>query len=214
MILTQIARRLCFLVLPFVLIGCKIQMDTTEGGVISTISGIYSCSPGQACVDVYVNNISFDETFIAVPDAGYEFIGWRKRHKGLCGGSNGECRLFISRFTVNELLTAFLNREYVFYLEAVFASEPRGLSKLSASGTDWVDQDGNTVLLKGTNLGNWLLKEFWMMNQTSNPVATDQCTLESTLDSRFGPTERNRLIGLFRDNWIRERDWDLMASHL
>ena len=91
-------------------------------------------------------------------------------------------------------------------------SPSEGLSKLKTQSHRWVDASGQPIALKGTNLGNWLLHEFWMMNQSGNTVATDQCRLEQTLDSRFGFDERERLMDLFRDNWINERDWDLMQS--
>ena len=90
--------------------------------------------------------------------------------------------------------------------------ETVGLSALHTDGVKWVNAADETVILKGTNLGNWLLHEFWMMNQSSNTVATDQCTLEATLDERFGFEERERLLDMFRDNWIAERDWDIMES--
>ncbi len=82
---------------------------------------------------------------------------------------------------------------------------------LHAEGTQWVKDDGTAVALKGTNLGNWLLQEFWMMAQSTDAV-NDQCTLEATLDERFGFEERERLMTLFRDSWITDRDWDLMAE--
>jgi endoglucanase len=85
----------------------------------------------------------------------------------------------------------------------------RPLSFLQTRGTKWVDQRGNPVVLKGTNLGNWLLQEFWMMGQS---VVSDQCTLEQTLTTRFGAEENERLMDLFRDSWITQRDWDLMAD--
>ncbi|GGY41678.1 cellulase family glycosylhydrolase [Pseudoduganella albidiflava] len=78
---------------------------------------------------------------------------------------------------------------------------------LKTDGTKWVDADGRQVLLKGTNLGNWLVQEFWMMDQGGNGV-TDQCTLEAKLTERFGYEEKERLIKLFRDSWMTERDWD------
>lgn len=90
--------------------------------------------------------------------------------------------------------------------------EYTGLSPLHTDGVKWVNAENETVILKGTNLGNWLLHEFWMMNQSSNTVATDQCTLEATFDERFGFEERERLMDLFRDNWISDRDWDIMQS--
>lgn len=85
------------------------------------------------------------------------------------------------------------------------------LSLLSTQGVRWVDSEGETMSLRGTNLGNWLLQEFWMMANHSEQV-NDQCRLESTLDKRFGYAERERLMELFRDSWITERDWDLLED--
>ncbi len=83
-------------------------------------------------------------------------------------------------------------------------------SMLQTQGTKWVRADGSAVQLKGVNLGNWLLPEFWMMGYGENATVNDQCTLEAVLDRRFGFAERERLIKLFRDNWITQRDWDLI----
>lgn len=82
---------------------------------------------------------------------------------------------------------------------------------LQTNGTQWITNEGNQVLLKGTNLGNWLVQEFWMMGQGGNGVH-DQCTLEAELTDRFGYEEKERLIKLFRDNWMKERDWDQLAA--
>jgi glucan 1,3-beta-glucosidase len=79
---------------------------------------------------------------------------------------------------------------------------------LHTQGTKWVDRNGHEVILKGTNLGNWLLQETWMMGQTG-----DQCAIEQTLETRFGAAEKERLQNLFRDSWITTRDWNLMAAH-
>ncbi|MEI8028510.1 MAG: cellulase family glycosylhydrolase [Comamonadaceae bacterium] len=83
------------------------------------------------------------------------------------------------------------------------------LPMLHTQGTHWVKADGAQVNLKGANLGNWLMLEFWMMGQR-NEALDDQCTLEATLDKRFGYAQRERLMKLFRDNWISTRDWDLL----
>lgn len=88
---------------------------------------------------------------------------------------------------------------------------PPSLSMLKTDGTKWVDANGKQILLKGTNLGNWLVQEFWMMGQGGNGV-TDQCTLEAKLTERFGYEEKERLIKLFRDSWITERDWDQLKA--
>ncbi|MDF3014011.1 MAG: endoglucanase [Cellvibrio sp.] len=86
-----------------------------------------------------------------------------------------------------------------------------GMTMLKTDGTRWVKASGTPILLKGTNLGNWLVQEFWMMGQGSNGV-TDQCTLEAELTKRFSYEEKERLIKLFRDNWIKERDWDQLQA--
>ncbi len=107
--------------------GCKIQMSSTTGGSITTESGSYSCQPNSVCPPVDVNDIHFDETFIAKPADGYEFAGWRKRDRGLCGGNRQPCRLFTSGFVGNNALLAFLDRpQEVFYLEAIFRERPQG----------------------------------------------------------------------------------------
>ncbi|AVR94903.1 glycoside hydrolase family 5 protein [Pseudoduganella armeniaca] len=85
------------------------------------------------------------------------------------------------------------------------------LPPLHTAGTHWLDPAGRPVTLRGTNLGNWLINEFWMMDLGGEQ--DDQCTLETTLERRFGQAERERLMRLFRDNWITPRDWDLMRRH-
>jgi endoglucanase len=82
---------------------------------------------------------------------------------------------------------------------------------LKTVGMQWQSADGKQKLLKGVNLGNWLMQEFWMMGQGSNGI-DDQCKLEATLDQRFGYVERQRLYRLFRQNWIGNRDWDMIEK--
>lgn len=91
------------------------------------------------------------------------------------------------------------------------APAEEGLTMLKTNGNQWVKASGTPINLKGTNLGNWLVQEFWMMGQGGNGV-TDQCTLEAELTSRFGYDEKERLIKVFRDNWIKERDWDQLKA--
>ncbi|QBE64157.1 glycoside hydrolase family 5 protein [Pseudoduganella lutea] len=87
------------------------------------------------------------------------------------------------------------------------------LPMLHTEGTRWVDAGGRQAILRGTNLGNWLINEFWMMELDKVSGVEDQCQLEALLDRRFGHAERERLFKVFRDNWITTRDWDLMRRH-
>ena len=89
------------------------------------------------------------------------------------------------------------------------------LPKLKQSGRYWVDPNGNRVNLRGTNVGNWLQLEFWMMNENMSTNAGkihDQCTLEGALTERFNYAEKERLMDIFRDSWITARDWDHMQA--
>ncbi|MEI8327149.1 MAG: cellulase family glycosylhydrolase, partial [Betaproteobacteria bacterium] len=92
------------------------------------------------------------------------------------------------------------------------AAAVQPLPLLRTQGTRWVKADGSPVALKGVNLGNWLLPEFWMMGYAEDAAVNDQCTLEAVLDRRFGVGQRERLLQLFRDNWITQRDWDLIPQ--
>lgn len=94
---------------------------------------------------------------------------------------------------------------------AMTSAWSQSLPMLHTRGTEWQTPQGKAISLKGVNLGNWLMLEFWMMNQSTKAI-DDQCTLEATLDKRFGYAERQRLLQLHRDNWIGTRDWDQIAQ--
>lgn len=90
------------------------------------------------------------------------------------------------------------------------------LPAIKQSGHLWVNANTNQrVDLRGTNLGNWLIQEFWMMGELINHSGgkvNDQCTLESVLSQRFGNGEKERLMKVFRDNYITTRDFDMMKA--
>lgn len=88
------------------------------------------------------------------------------------------------------------------------------LPRLSPRGTHFVDPSGHTVLLKGCNIGNWLINEFWMFGTAGKPgVPKDQWSLEQTLSRRFGTSEDRRLMDAFRASWMTERDWQNIQSY-
>lgn len=94
---------------------------------------------------------------------------------------------------------------------SVASSSSEGMTMIRTDGTKWVKASGTPVTLKGTNLGNWLLQEYWMMDQGGNGI-TDQCSLERTLTKRFGFEEKERLMKLYHDSWITTRDWDQLQA--
>ena len=68
-----------------------------------------------------------------------------------------------------------------------------------------------TVSLKGCNLGNWLMLEMWMLNYTDRGFA-DQYDFIKTLETRFGEEETEGLMDIYRTNWIRGSDFDIIKS--
>lgn len=101
------------------LAGCKIEISVPKGGDITTVSGSYGCVSGQRCT-IDVSDVYFDENFVAAPDTGYIFLGWKPKNKSFCGGSNKPCRLTTTAFSEFDWLMALLESDEVFYLEPVF----------------------------------------------------------------------------------------------
>jgi endoglucanase len=91
-----------------------------------------------------------------------------------------------------------------------YCADPITLPFIHAQRTGLVDRSGRTVLLKGCNLGDWLLIELWMFGgciQTS-----DQAHLFAKLDERFGKARAAALMDLYRSSFITARDFDLIRS--
>src|SRR5882724_4719160 len=89
---------------------------------------------------------------------------------------------------------------------------PTALPPLRANGAAIVDNKGQPVVLRGCNLGNWLLNELWMMEMSRPDDPKDQWQMEELLQQRFGAEEKKRLLELYRENWIKPRDFDIIKS--
>ncbi len=85
------------------------------------------------------------------------------------------------------------------------------LPMLNTRGASWVDASGNTVILKGCNLGNWLVQEMWMHAMQTEGIS-DQYTLEQVLSRRFGEEAKDRLLDTYRANFITARDFKIIKS--
>lgn len=90
----------------------------------------------------------------------------------------------------------------------------KGLPRLRAEGIRIVDKAGNPVVLRGINLGGWLLQEMWMCPFVQNPPEgsdykriPDHVTLWKTFEQRLGPKDAAAVERAWRNNWITEPDF-------
>ena len=85
-------------------------------------------------------------------------------------------------------------------------SNPKGMSLLTVKDGYIVNENGENVVLKGVNLGNWLLWETWMgfvPEYTEDWAYYD--TLQVLLD-RFGEEKTAEIVKTYEDNFITEED--------
>jgi hypothetical protein len=110
------------LLLCVVLSACKLEIAVPTSGSVTTDSGNINCAAGQICTE-NVTDIYFDESFVAQPDAGFVFTGWKAKVRGFCGDADTPCVLSTALFAGSDILTSILdNPNEVFYLEPRFQS--------------------------------------------------------------------------------------------
>jgi endoglucanase len=78
-------------------------------------------------------------------------------------------------------------------------------SFLRTSGTSIVNGSGQTVQLRGVNLGSWLIMEGWMSPMDSSGLP-DEYGVIQTLDNHFGVSEEQSLLKTYQQNWITLQD--------
>jgi len=83
------------------------------------------------------------------------------------------------------------------------------LPRLVGSGNGFATVDGKPVLLRGCNLGNWLMIEPWMLGWFD---VKDQATVFRTLSERFGEDKANALIDSYRQGYVQPRDFEIIKS--
>lgn len=109
-------------------------------------------------------------------------------------------KFFVSLLTATVLLFSFVVLLSACDDTPVAPTAP-ALTMLSAQGKDIVDADGEKVVLRGTNLGGWLVQEGWMCPTEQ----ADTLSTMKTLYSRFGRDAAEELVDIYEDNWIAER---------
>jgi hypothetical protein len=113
-------KKIVMVALSMALSACRIEVTVPEGGEVATRSGHYVCAAEANCT-VQVEDTNFNETFVATPSAGYQFIGWKTGFARLCGGRLSACTIDTSWFASYDNMMALLTSDdAVAYLEPDF----------------------------------------------------------------------------------------------
>jgi len=80
------------------------------------------------------------------------------------------------------------------------------LSMLHTNGRSIVNANGTTVVLKGMNLGGYMVMEPWMCPADAGGLP-DTYSIINELDSRFGVAEEQTLIRDYQQAWITTQDF-------
>lgn len=80
---------------------------------------------------------------------------------------------------------------------------------LKCQGTKVVNKRGEQVLLRGINIGGWLIQENWMCPIKGQDRAWANLDTLNALEERFGTEKTQELFDEYQDNWIT--DWDIKS---
>ena len=104
------------------LAGCRLILISPDTAFIDSRTQARDCPHNTEC-QVDVVDFFFKDTFRARPDEGFEFVGWRRAPRHLCGGQTGACRLETAPLEGIPLLEAVLFSDEAFYLTPDIAAE-------------------------------------------------------------------------------------------
>lgn len=103
------------------------------------------------------------------------------------------------------------------HTETSVETQPRpALSFLRTDGDRIVDANGETVILRGCNIGGWLLIEPWIPGLDRQPGYKKEFETEKEiwdlLGKRFGEEKKQELIRTYRTHFFTERDVQRIAE--
>jgi len=79
-----------------------------------------------------------------------------------------------------------------------------------AQGKFLVDAAGHKLILRGTNLGNWLVPEGYMFHFDGGPQSPRE--IETLVNELIGPTEAAKFWHNYREAYISRKDIDFIAK--
>lgn len=98
----------------------------------------------------------------------------------------------------------FMKKDYIVQIDHAITAE----DFLKADGKQVVNAKGEQVQLRGTNIGGYMLREFWMSPVKKTLEVRDENSIYEMLEERFGTEKMYELIGAWRDGFFTEADFD------
>ena len=83
---------------------------------------------------------------------------------------------------------------------------PKDLQLLTVQNGELVNESGETVVLHGVNLGNWMLMETWMSFVEEYTEDWGYYDTLEVLTERFGAEQTAALVAAYEENFITEAD--------
>jgi endoglucanase len=106
-----------------------------------------------------------------------------------------------------------ITKRSIAWLSLVFLLSPVLLAQrgfVHAKGSDLVDAKGQPLMLRGTNLGNWLEPEGYMFHFEDNPQSSSE--IEALTEELIGPDKAEAFWKQWRETYITEADMDLLKK--
>ncbi len=102
-------------------------------------------------------------------------------------------------------------RRFLLLLIVAFACRLSAESRfVQADGKFLVDAAGHKLILRGTNLGNWLVQEGYMFRLEGGPQSARE--IEALANELIGPTDAQKFWHDYRDRYITRKDIDFIAK--
>lgn len=95
--------------------------------------------------------------------------------------------------------------------ERATIQDTRSFQRVSVTETEFITADGERIELRGCNVGNWFLLEMWMLSHAGDGLVDDY-TFNQNLIERFGEDRAWELMNVYRENWVQERDFEIIRS--
>lgn len=118
-------------------------------------------------------------------------------------------------FDVRQLIRGAVFLFILMSMSALAGAEGPALTEqdfLTARGNRLLNRKEEQVLLRGVNLGGWLLQESWFTPVNKPDKGWGEWDTREVLEDRFGEARALALFDIYQDNWIRSQDLDIIQS--